>query len=228
MKILILALFIMLNTFAQEYDKIYTKNKTFIEGNIIQVTKSHIEIDPVGEIPFLRISRDSVSVLIYKDNTVVKFDDLGTENTELKTMTDSYTIDKKFFFTNEINNFKEQHEELYEFREQKVFFNPNIGQNIELKLKGEFKIYQNSYVLDLYDLIVVLEINDGKTIKTEKISFKDKYRSEGDRVYDSIKNIKVGNYIMDFGFEQYYRFQKISAFKYKAINLTLNFDVYIY
>ena len=64
--------------FSQEitYDKIYLKNKSILEGNIIQVTPQNIEINPKGNKPFIVIPRDSVNVLIYSDNTVITFEGL--------------------------------------------------------------------------------------------------------------------------------------------------------
>ena len=49
----------------QNNDKIYLKNLKVIEGMVIQVTPESIEIDPEGDIPFIIIPRESVSVLIY-------------------------------------------------------------------------------------------------------------------------------------------------------------------
>ncbi|MEC3908738.1 hypothetical protein VOI54_17050 [Tamlana sp. 2201CG12-4] len=62
-------------SFAQENDKIYLLSKEVVEGKILRVTADHIEINPSGNKPFLKINRDNVSVIIYNDNTVVNFNE---------------------------------------------------------------------------------------------------------------------------------------------------------
>ena len=63
--------------YSQNTDKIYLKDKSIIEGEIIQVTSKHIEINPVGDKPFLKVEKSRVSILIYSDNTVV---DMNNDN----------------------------------------------------------------------------------------------------------------------------------------------------
>jgi len=66
------ALVLSLNSYGQANDKIYLKNKEIIEGKILKVTEYNIEIDPVGERPFLIVKREDATIIIYADNTVVK------------------------------------------------------------------------------------------------------------------------------------------------------------
>ena len=76
----IILLNITFNSFSQEVDKIYLKNKEVVSGNILQVTSENIEINPKGSKPFLIIKRDEVKLIIYSDNTIVSF-----EETQVKT-----------------------------------------------------------------------------------------------------------------------------------------------
>ena len=57
----------------QRVDKLIKKDQTVVEGIVLKVTDSAIEMDPVGRIPFVIILRESVDMIIYSDNTVVKF-----------------------------------------------------------------------------------------------------------------------------------------------------------
>lgn len=61
--------------YSQQIDKIYLKNKEIIQGNVLRVTGTNVEIDPEGSKPFVIIEREDISVLIYSDNTVVNFED---------------------------------------------------------------------------------------------------------------------------------------------------------
>ncbi|MEE4196706.1 MAG: hypothetical protein V2I54_03605 [Bacteroidales bacterium] len=54
----------------EEKDQVYLKNKNLIEGSIIQITKTRIEINPTGDKPFLTIPLEEVEVVIYKDNSI--------------------------------------------------------------------------------------------------------------------------------------------------------------
>ena len=62
------------------YDKVIKKDKTAIEGKVLRVTATSIEIDPKGPIPFLIINRGEVQAIIYGDNTVVTFDRESASN----------------------------------------------------------------------------------------------------------------------------------------------------
>lgn len=56
-----------------KFDKIIFKDKTSLECKILKVTESTIEVDPIGDKPFLIVERNNVSYIIYSDNTVVNF-----------------------------------------------------------------------------------------------------------------------------------------------------------
>lgn len=97
------------NSIVFSQDKVYLKNKQVIEGSIIQVTSKNIEINPNTEKPFLLIPRDSVSVLIYSDNTVISFEseDINNENIDY-----SNVVSNKFEFECQIE---------YEIENMKTF-----------------------------------------------------------------------------------------------------------
>lgn len=61
--------------YSQELDKVYLKNKEVISGIILNVSDDNIELNPVGSKPFIIIKRRDVSIIIYSDNTVVKFNE---------------------------------------------------------------------------------------------------------------------------------------------------------
>lgn len=56
-------------------DIIIKKDSSSIEGIVLKVTDKNIELDPIGDIPFIIIDRKEVKKIIYHDSTIVKFDD---------------------------------------------------------------------------------------------------------------------------------------------------------
>jgi hypothetical protein len=68
-----------INIFAQNVsDKIIKIDNSVVVGKILRVNDNNVEIDPVGEIPFLIIKRSEINLIIYKDNTVVNFQESST------------------------------------------------------------------------------------------------------------------------------------------------------
>ena len=74
--VIIMSITLIYNVYAQgeKLDKIIMKDKTAIDGIVLRVTEKTIEFDPIGETPFILITRSEVDAIIYSDNTVVKFE----------------------------------------------------------------------------------------------------------------------------------------------------------
>ncbi len=56
-------------------DKILKFDNTVVEGKILNVDDTKIELDPAGEKPFIIVARSEVKLIIYDDNTVVSFEE---------------------------------------------------------------------------------------------------------------------------------------------------------
>ncbi|MEX2371990.1 MAG: hypothetical protein WD578_13380 [Bacteroidales bacterium] len=61
-----------INSIAQ--DKILKNDNTVVEGIVLKVDATNIEVNPVGSKPFLIVPRADAKLIIYDDNTVVLFE----------------------------------------------------------------------------------------------------------------------------------------------------------
>lgn len=174
------------NLLGQNIDKLYLTNKKVIEGKIIQITSSQIEINPIGEKPFLIIPRDSAEVLIYSDNTIVNFKiPKNTKNTPSNTI-------RHFKFSDELifpksNPLRLKWSKFYVYTTENHIINDTVN-NKELRLncngyyniKKSFKTYSIGYIKLDFDLVYDGEVYRDAIIIDEKVQFK---KSKGKRDY---------------------------------------------
>lgn len=74
--LLIIFLFLTVNLYSQadqSFDKVYKIDNTMIEGKILRITESLVEINPKGDISFISIPKNEITVIIYADNSVLNF-----------------------------------------------------------------------------------------------------------------------------------------------------------
>ena len=176
-------------------DKIYLKSKKMIKGKVIQITSTNIEIDPVGEKPFLMISRDSVEVLIYADNSIINFNkpaETKKESSGIK----SFKSEQEISFPKS-NPLRLKWQKFYVFLNEEIVVNDTINNKaLKINCKGyynikkSFKTYTIGYIKLEFDVVYDGKVHRDKILIDEKVQHSS---SKGD------KDAFPGQFILDFG-----------------------------
>jgi hypothetical protein len=189
----------------QQKDKIYLKNLKVLEGKVIQVTPQSIEIDPDGDIPFLIIPRDSVSVLIYSNNQVINFENSGQQGDDrekLKTFTYEFTntlyIENKYlggWASHQLNPYeteiidKENNKRLNLYLRGYVHARNNDDGEIKSAVDFGYILMEIDLVYDNEKYTDRIEIDEGRTW------------TEGTGKYPGIYIFELGDYAVNMTFD---------------------------
>jgi hypothetical protein len=139
---------------SQNYDKIYLKNKQVYEGNVIQITTEFVEMNPKDEKPFIKIHRDSISILIYKDNTVETLESSNVTNN--KNISKPFEFEQKFTYKiKDLRSFKltnyilDQKVTIYDSIAGNLFFMYIDGTMVARKSVDKYIVYINEIDVDV-------------------------------------------------------------------------------
>lgn len=216
MRIVILSLICIflsqIKLLGQENDKIYLKSKELIEGKVLKVNSESIEIDPIGDKPFLIIPRENVEILIYSDNTVVNFNTEQKSNTDLNKRPSPVSFSKTNHF--KINFNPEKIGKSRQAIEEYYIFNDSINnKTIKVKITGGFKhsdfkkdlaSYRYVCYIETLALQAEIEVNGVKNYTTLlHINDEKDHRHRltgwwGEVVIEAEDNIPMGDYLLGY------------------------------
>lgn len=189
----------------QNKDKIYLKNLKVIEGMVIQVTPESIEIDPEGDIPFIIIPRDSVSVLIYSNNQVINFENSGQQRDNKKRLKPfAYEFNKQIYIeTKYIGGWEEYQLLPYETE----IFDEENNKNLNLYARGYVHARNNDNgdvesAIDLGFILMEIDLVYDNQKYTDRIEIDEgRTWTKGTGKYPGIYIFNLGDYSVNMTFD---------------------------